>query len=183
MAMRRRTVSSSAEPVRFDLDTHTVHAAGRSWHADPHHTTIEDDWYGELPDWTGDPTYGHRSRRCCIPFESGWSASIIWGSGTSSTNHDAWHRHDPFTEEPSTVEVGVLDRAGDLRMRRQDDGDIEWHAPETYVDDDQLAALLDRLATLPTDHDYGERAPSIDDLYAAARAAGLDIDRPPSAAR
>lgn len=157
-----------------------LHAAGRSWQADPADTHINDEWYGELPGWRGDPTYGHRTRRCRIRFETGWSASIMWGSGSYSTNHDAWHQHDPFTEQPTTVEVGVLDHTGELRMRRYvDDDGMEGHEVESNLDDHALAALLDQLATLPTDNDFGKPPPTIAELYDAARAAGLDIPDPP----
>lgn len=152
--------------MRFDPETHTVHAGGRSWQADPASTVIEDTWFGEMEDWTGSPGYGHRTRRCRIRFESGWEASIIWGSGTYSTNHDAWDREWPFNEEPRTVEVGVCDRTGELRMRRHvdDDDGLEWSDTETYLDDDALVELLDRLATLPTDTDYGEPPPTIEEI-------------------
>jgi hypothetical protein len=162
--------------MRFDPDTHTVHAAGRTSQADPAGTVIADHWLADEPRWTGDPDYGHRERRCRVRFESGWSASIIWGSGTYSSNHDAWRKGDPFAEEPSHVEVGVVDHTGELRMRRHDDGDLEWHDLESYLDDDDLAALLDRLATLPTDYDYGVRPPTIDELEQTARDAGIVID-------
>lgn len=150
--------------MRFDRETHTVHAGGHSWQADPAHTVIKDDWYGEMEGWTGSPDYGHRTRRCCVRFESGWEASIIWGSGTYSTNHDAWDRNWPFTEEPTSVEVGVCDHTGELRMRRHTDDDIVWHEVESFLDDAALVELLDRLAELPTDYDYGEPPPLIGEV-------------------
>lgn len=143
----------------FDPATNTVHAAGRTWHADPTRTQLTDAVYGP------DNEYSHRTRRCIIRFETGWSASIIWGDYTYSSNYDAW-RGRPFTEEPDTVEVGVLDHTGELRQRAMSDDGTDWHSVESYVDDDALAALLDRLATLPTDYDYGYGIPppTIDEI-------------------
>lgn len=143
--------------MRFDPDTHTVHAAGRTWHADPTRTSITDLTTGHIV---------HRDRRCILRFETGWAASIVWGSGTYSTNHDAWHRTDTFTEEPATVEVGVLDHTGELRQRLHDEDGTEWHDIEAYLDDDALIALLDRLSALPTDHDYGIAPPTLDEVRA-----------------
>ena len=149
--------------MRFDPVTHTVHAAGRTWQADPARTFHED-----LQ--RDGSTYMHRGRGCWVRFESGWTASIIWGAGTYSSNYDAWHDGDPFTEEPATVEVGVLDHTGELRMRahRDDDG-LEWHETENYLDDEQLAELLDRLATLPTDYDYGVPPPTMEEVRSSMR--------------
>jgi hypothetical protein len=150
--------------VRFDPVTHTVHAAGRTWQADPANTFRED---LESAAVTG---YLHRGRGCLVRFETGWSASIIWGAGTYSSNHDAWHTWDPFTEEPTTVEVGVLDRTGELRMRRHADDEMEWHDVESYLDDLQLAAILDELAALPTDTNFGQRPPTAAEVTEMARA-------------
>lgn len=158
--------------MRFDPATHTVHAAGRAWQADPACTVIED------RPWITEPACTDHIRRCRVRFESGWSASIIWGSGTYSANHDTYGfvGDHPMIEEPATVEVGVCDSTGQLRQRlhRDDDGS-EWHDVEAYLDDIELAALLDQLAVLPTDDDYGCRPPTVAELYDAARAAGLDL--------
>lgn len=171
--------------MRFDPATHTVHAAGRSWQADPRSTSIED------RSWETQPGYVHHDRRCVVRFESGWAASIIWGSGTYSTNHDAWGDtpySTPFTEDPTTVEVGVLDHRGQLRQRRHiDDDGTEWHDLEAYVDDPGLAALLDELAALPTDADYGIPPPTMDEVRDAfdaladeVRKAGRDVPEWPT---
>jgi hypothetical protein len=149
--------------VRFDPATHTVHAAGRTWQADPAHTFHED---LRSPAVSG---YMHRGRGCLVRFESGWAASIIWGAGTYSSNHDCWHDDDPFTEEPTTVEVGVIDRTGELRMRHKSEDGLEWHEVESYLTDEELAALLDQLASLPTEYDYGERPPSVEEVTRMAR--------------
>lgn len=162
--------------MRFDPTTHTVHANGRSWQADPRCTSIEDRRFVTVPN------YVSYDRRCLVRFESGWAASIMWGSGTYSSNHDAFHDRTghPIIEEPATVEVGVLDRTGELRMRRhRDDDGGEWHDVEAYLDDVGLAALLDELEAMPTDHDFGAVPPTIHEVYDAARAAGLDVPEPP----
>jgi hypothetical protein len=148
----------------FDPATHTLHAASRSWQADPSHTSIKDYEGGEGFDGR---RFLHRHRACLVRFESGWAASIIWGTATYSTNHDQLHADDPFAEQPTTVEVGVLDHTGQLRMRRHDDDGYEWHDVEGYLDDTQLAALLDQLAAMPSDDDYGAPPPTRDELRAA----------------
>jgi hypothetical protein len=162
--------------VRFDPETSTVHAAGRTWHADPSSTQIEDVTYGPNGE------YLHRTRRTTVRFETGWSASIVWGDATYSSNHDAWLDTPSFTEAPTTVEVGVLDSTGELRQRNKSDDDtgLEWHDVESYLDDDELAALFDRLATLPTDYDYGVAPPTIDEMrdsYETLRQATGELGR------
>lgn len=51
-----------------------------------------------------------RVMRCT--FENRWSLSIIWGSMTYSTNHEHPFffrgQSEPFTDEPNTVEVGII---------------------------------------------------------------------------
>lgn len=42
-----------------------------------------------------------------LPFENGWVLSVIWGSGSYSINHDAWHPDDPFVEESPDAEIAV----------------------------------------------------------------------------
>lgn len=159
--------------MRFDPEQHVVYAAGRSWRADPSMTRIDDQQYD---------TFSHHVRCCLVRFESGWSASIIWGSATYSDNHDAGFSGRPFVEEPSTVEVGVLHHSGELRLRRMNEDGSEWTSVESYLDDDQLAELLDRLASLPTDFDYGEPPKTIDEIaadYEQVRAAIEDAGGTP----
>lgn len=164
--------------MRFDPDTHTLHAAGRAWQADPRGTEISDEA------WITNPERRTHYRRCVVRFESGWAASILWGSGSYSSNHPDFDDGDHlFIEEPATVEVGVLDHTGQLRMRRHiDDGGGDWHDVEAYIDDADLAALLDELATLPTDFDFGRPPPTIEELREAynnvadaIRAEGRDV--------
>lgn len=86
------------------------------------------------------------TRRCVVKVETGYEVSIIWGSGTYSTNHyrGSWSRYggmfdgeeQPFVEDVDTVEVAVFDRHG------------EWLTgePVAYVDADALIDLVDALA-------------------------------------
>lgn len=151
--------------VKFDRETHTLHADGRSWRCDPAGTTIEDRTFPSVAVAPGED-YTMRIRRCVVRFESGWSASIVWGCSTYSSNHDVYGfpGNAPFTEEPTTVEVGVIDVSGDLRQRTYADGDHEYHDVETYLSDEGLAHLLDELATMPSGYDYGARSPTLDEI-------------------
>jgi hypothetical protein len=58
----------------------------------------------ELGEWA---LYRRQAR---VWFENRWGLSVIWGSGTYSTND--YYRLDikglPFVEEPTTVEIGLL---------------------------------------------------------------------------
>lgn len=149
--------------MRFDPEAHVLWIGARFWRADPAGTSVND---VEL-----DGRMTHRHRRCLVRFESGWAASILWGTGSFSSNHDTWEEASPFTEEPSTVEVGVLDHTGELRQRRHvDDDGTTWSDVEAYLDDVELAALLDRLAGLPSGFDYGERPPTVEELTEMMRA-------------
>ncbi len=50
-----------------------------------------------------------RLRRVGLRFETGILLSIVWSSGTYSTNHGCLtDKGQPFDETPRTVEVGVL---------------------------------------------------------------------------
>ena len=68
------------------------------------------------------------------------------------------------------MEGGVLDWTGELRQREHvDDDGSTWHDVEAYLDALSLVALLDELAQLPTDTDYGARPPTAAELEAAMR--------------
>lgn len=172
----------------FDPATHTLHAAGRTWQADPAGTNVADLEGGEAAAVFGGRRYLHRDRRCIVRFESGWSVSIVWGSHSYSSNYEHMYADEPFAEQPRLVECGVLDHTGELRMRHRSDGEMEWHDVESYVDDDALAALLDEVAALPTDYDFGQRPPTMDELHETyaqyrdvARANGHDVPDWPGA--
>ena len=86
---------------------------------------------------------GYHARGLRVPFESGWVLSVQWGSGTYSTNHDAFDflgDSTPFAEEANTAEIALLNR--DDKMIRWPDGDEVhgWATPE------QVLRLIDHLA-------------------------------------
>ncbi len=83
---------------------------------------------GEIP---GGVLNFFRVRAAKVAFESGWCASILWGSGTYSDNHDCWRHNHPWVEEPERVELGVL---------RYDTGLIG--APFEYLDDVTVNTVL-----------------------------------------
>ena len=60
-----------------------------------------------------------RSRGCRVRFETGWEVSIIWGNMTYSSNrgHPYLFHEEPlpeWTEEPTTVEIMVMNHKGDV---------------------------------------------------------------------
>lgn len=71
-------------------------------------------------------------RRARVHTETPVTLSIIWGCATYSTNHDVFNQPD-FQEEPSVVEVGVLNHGALV-------GD-----PLGYQNPEQVLALI-RLA-------------------------------------
>lgn len=86
-----------------------LNVGDRQWPALRHEVTDPD------PPWVPDAEVmalmkGFRRRRAEVVFESGWGASVLWGTGAYGDNHDAWRDTDPFTELPEHVEVGVLYR-------------------------------------------------------------------------
>jgi hypothetical protein len=64
--------------------------------------------------------------------------SVIWGSGTYSSNHHAWEDHDDFVEEPATVEVMVFGPGG---ATANEDGE-----PHGYVTADRFLELAEVFA-------------------------------------
>jgi hypothetical protein len=84
-----------------------------------------------LPD--AEPFY---RRRAVVMLESGWRVSVIWGSGTYSTNHTHPFGDVRFDERPHFVEVGVP-------------WDGPWE-PCSYVDEDELNDMITQMAMWPS---------------------------------
>jgi len=86
-----------------------------------------------------------RTRRAVIACENGWLISVVWGSGTYSGNGPTLLRpaEDTFTEEPETVEVGVLVPGGGLLR-----GDVMG-----WVAAPGLAAIAEVVGGLPSSTD------------------------------
>jgi hypothetical protein len=116
-----------------------------------------------------EPTVTH-FRQVIVAFENRWTLSIIWGDHTYSANYNAWMGRDwqgnpapPFTDEPGTVEVGILMPepvtlpAQTFELRS---GPVEWPERETelwgdplnYVDAEALWWLaMDEVSKWPSD--------------------------------
>jgi hypothetical protein len=69
----------------------------------------------EVPDFGGHKGWVQHFRQVVVAFENRWTLSIIWGDQTYSANYNASLGHDwagnpapPFTDEPWSVEVGIL---------------------------------------------------------------------------
>src|SRR5262245_47167632 len=122
------------------VDPRTLDVDGRRWPVAEvkHHDVEGPDGMSML----------HRFRGAAIAFESGWTVSVLWGTGTYSDNHGIWpgRPEDEFTETPAAVEVGVIHIDGGLVAD-----------PFSYVDGDDLNALLDTVTTWSSDPDRGTR--------------------------
>jgi hypothetical protein len=104
---------------------------------DRHHLQVDDKvWWGEFyaSDYSDDTVAIH-TRQFVVHFESGWSASIIWGNATYSDNHDcSIIREQEFVEQPRTVELAIFhkDREG-IQPDKQ---------PMAYLDADDVNLVL-----------------------------------------
>lgn len=90
------------------------------------------------------PGIHHRTRQAFVHFENGWHLSIVWGSGTYSTNRDTFSlpRFHEFTEEPTTVEVAIInERTGQWAP----DGDVLG-----WVSADRLLRIIAAVAEWPS---------------------------------
>jgi hypothetical protein len=83
--------------------------------------------------------YDFRERRARIKFENGWTLSIVWGTGSYSTNRGCGIRSDQeFVEEATSVEIAAWPIEG---------GMIEWPEGDTVRGwqsvDDVLRLIID----------------------------------------
>jgi hypothetical protein len=108
-------------------------------------------WIGDRPmrhaiDVDVTDVSGVHIRRFRLPCENGWELSVIFGSGTYSTNRNAFGvpglGDEPFREEADTVEVAVFDPQGEMR---EIDGDtiVGWVSPEFVL------SLYERVGAFP----------------------------------
>ena len=95
----------------------------------------------EHSDLDGVGGYVYRFRRALLMFESGYEASVVWGSYSYSDNYDSSNRYNEFTETPETVEIGVIK-----------DGELVGD-PLGYVSVKQALEIFDNLncGRLPTE--------------------------------
>jgi hypothetical protein len=105
---------------------------------DRHHLQVDDKvWWGEFyaSDYEDEQASIH-TRQFVVRFESGWSASIIWGNATYSDNHD--HSIIPdgkeFVESPQTVELAIF--------HKDREGIQPDKAPMAYLDADDVNLVL-----------------------------------------
>jgi hypothetical protein len=91
--------------VRFDQDRGVLLIDERRW--------LPVSWH-EVNDFEG-PSFSHHTRSVIVPFENRWQLSVIWGTATYSSNYNTLTGYDfagnpvpPFTDEPQTVEVGIM---------------------------------------------------------------------------
>jgi hypothetical protein len=81
---------------------------------------------------------GHHVRRLLIPAENGWKMSVIWGTGTYSSNHTG-----SFVEESHLAEIAIIDPDG--VMITFPDGDTVMG----YLRVSDVMKLLTAMATEP----------------------------------
>jgi hypothetical protein len=81
----------------------------------------------------------YRHRKACIRVESGFELSIIWGTGSYSSNYGRYE--DDFAEDPPLVEVMIFDRRGEYAL-----DDVIGYLPAPTLND-----LIAMLAEMPSD--------------------------------
>lgn len=106
------------------------------------------------------------TRQATVHFENQWQLSTIWGDATYSSNH--WQlEQQPFMEEPTLVEVGVLAPFEFHKPAQSFDlpsGTVEvpethfslWGEPLGYVDVPMYHRVADLVMHLPTEIDVPE---------------------------
>src|SRR5687767_11598488 len=68
-----------------------------------------------------------RTRRARLKFENGWSLSVVFGSGTYSSNRDSdWRDTEPFSEEARTAELAAWPRDGEFATWPDGDTVVGW---------------------------------------------------------
>jgi len=118
-----------------------IHAVGdrvlavgdRTWPAEIDSQTID---HGTVLGTDNKHSWYH-IRRARVWFESGWGVSIVWGSGNYGTNYDTWNER--INEEPTSVEVGVINENGLLGSR-----------VAGYMEAEVVNELLDEVSRWPT---------------------------------
>jgi len=114
---------------------HNVLVVGdRRWPAEIYIETVD---HGDLIGVDSNARWFHR-RMARVLFESGWGVSVLWGSGSYSSNHHRWT--ETINETPTRVECGVLGMGGGLT-----DGRVAGYLPAGYVN-----ALLDAVSKWPS---------------------------------
>jgi hypothetical protein len=89
---------------------------------------------------TSRPVAPVRRRQAVIAFESGWQISVLWDTLSHSDNHDTFYADEPFTDEPTCVEVGLLWQDGGL-----------VGVPFSYTDAETLNDMLTTVSRWPSD--------------------------------
>ena len=132
---------------RWDEELSVLWAGERSYPARFHRHSMHDD----IPDASGfllaHPDYRMETRQCWVHFENQWTLSTIWGDATYSSNRIDYSglERQPFIEEPTLVEVGVIPP-----------GDELWGNPLAYVSVPEYHRLADMVMMLPFDIDLPE---------------------------
>lgn len=92
--------------------------------------------------------YWFRERRFRLTFESGWTLSVVWGSGTYSTNRDLGYTggsNPDFHEEADTVEIAAWLPEGEM---------VEWAEGDIvrgWTTEPELLALIDDMMGWPSE--------------------------------
>lgn len=89
-----------------------------------------------------------RERRIRLIFENGWLLSIVWGSGTYSSNHLNNTYNIPFIEEPTVVELAAWNERLKGGMVTWPDGDTV----EGYVPVEALPEIIDCISSMSSEY-------------------------------
>lgn len=122
-------------PTYFAIEDGAFVVGGRRI---PAEVTTSDDLVGD--------GYAFYTRQARVLFESGWTLSVVWGTGSYSSNRDASaHKGQALLEESPTAEIAAWCLDGDLREWPDGDTVQGWQTPE------QVLALIDEMQTWHTE--------------------------------
>jgi hypothetical protein len=154
---------------RWDPDQGVLWAGVRSYPATFHRDSARDHMPPDTDFLVTYPEYRMETRQAVVWFENQWQLSTIWGDATYSSN-SMWASRvepQPFIEEPTLVEVGVL-MPIPIKIAAQEydlpSGKVEmperettlWGDPLGYVDVATFHRVADLVMMLPTDVDLPE---------------------------
>jgi hypothetical protein len=131
---------------RWDPDLSVLWVGERSYPAHFTRESAQDHIPADSEFWQRAPDWRMETRQAMVCFENQWCLSTIWGDATYSSNHMTLGPRQPFMEEPTQVEVGVL---------FPKDGGL-WGDPLGYVTGEEYHRVADLVMMLPHEIDVPE---------------------------
>jgi hypothetical protein len=155
---------------RMDDDGKRLWAGERTYPAKFYSDSIDNHIPPGDPFRLSHPEYRMNTRRALVMFENQWQLSTVWGDATYSSNSWSYRldrEGEPFIEEPTQVEVGVMAPftfvrpAVTFEIRNQKIDMPEWKHnlwgdPLSYVSVPEYHRVADLVMNLPTDIEIPE---------------------------